>query len=81
MDIDTENLIAILLTPPSFANIRIKRKQDMTNIEHIRQMNIEELADIFKNLCCPHKLGGKVECNSDGKGCKSCWVNFLNKEL
>lgn len=54
----------------------------MKNGDAIRSMSDEELADIFRHLCCPYSLGGNPECteNKVGGGCKGCWLYWLRQE-
>ena len=51
-----------------------------TNADCIRSMSDEKLAELFSHLCCPYSLGGKVDCNAENKGCKACWLKWLQEE-
>lgn len=52
-------------------------EKPQTNADRIRGMTDEELAELFKNLCCPYSLGGKVDCNIENRGCGNCWLSWL----
>ena len=52
-----------------------------TNADLIRSMTDEQFVELFTHLCCPYSLGGKVECNVNNKGCKTCWLDWLRQEV
>lgn len=59
------------------AMLNYEERKPKTNADRIRQMSDEELAELFKNLCCPYSLGGKVDCNIEDRGCSNCWLSWL----
>lgn len=52
-----------------------------TNADYIRAMTDEELAFRLKEITCPFRYGGKVNCNIDNKGCYQCWLDWLKQEV
>ena len=60
-------------------NLIKKRKEK--NIDRIRKMPAEELAEVFNRITdyCPAYQGGKVFC--DELDCKPCIVGWLNAEV
>ena len=60
-------------------NILKKRKE--RNIDEIRRMDIDELADVFDRITdyCPAYQDGKAYCSKTS--CKSCIVEWLNAEV
>lgn len=56
-------------------------EKPMTNGDRIRAMSDEELAELFRHLCCPYLLGAKVGCNAKNKGCFDCWLDWLKQEV
>lgn len=55
----------------------IKRRKEK-NIDRIRKMSAEELADVLNSMLdyCPAATDGKVYC--DKTDCKPCIVTWLN---
>lgn len=60
-------------------NLIKKRKEK--NIDRIRKMSAEELAEVFNRITdyCPAYQGGSVFC--DKVDCKPCIVGWLNAEV
>ncbi len=60
----------------------------MTNYEHIKNMSVDEIAELFKGIC-PYALDpirakqrqkGRLKCLS-GIGCNECRKDWLNSEV
>lgn len=72
------------LTEPSFLErmelMGLYPSRTHTHADRIRSMSDEELAELFSHLGCPYFLGGKVDCNTENKGCKACWLDWLRQE-
>lgn len=50
----------------------------MTNGDRIRQFTDEQLAEIISEDSCPEKIDTEASENED---CKTCWLNFLRREV
>lgn len=59
------------------------RPKPMTNYDCIRQMSVEELADMFVDIgeCdkrCPAKVG---DCIFSDSSCRSAWLDWLKSQV
>lgn len=53
-----------------------------THLDRLHSMTAEELANVFKGLCCPWTFDDSksFRCDPDEQGCFGCWVKWLNQE-
>lgn len=54
------------------------RKRFISNVDRIRAMSNEELAEFIQEHSCPPGFGDEI-CPY-GKSCISCWFDWLNAE-